>query len=477
MYILSILAVAAVVGYIAMILASRPLAGVAARFRLLDWAGDLGEIALLDRTAALKGDLQDTLKAARAITVKAEDEGRDAFTDAERAEINDLMAKAAELKAAIAKREGDDQLKAALAEFGDPADLGPASGEPTTAQSRRGKSTGQRFTEHPAFRGWLKNFPGGIIPDQAKGIQSPPVSFGGLKDLITGTSGDSSAGAFLRTDYTDIVEMLGRRPFMLRSVISNRTTTSDLVHYVRQATQSNAAAVVPEASTADAIDGTTVTNADGGLKPESGMAFEPVTEPVKTIAVWAPATKKALSDVAQLRGIIDDELSADIEQEIEDQVVSGSGTGENFTGILNTTGIQTQAFSTNIFESVRKAKTKAWTVGRVRPNGVALNPADEETIDLAQDAQDRYYGNGPFSMGPATLWGMPRVVTEAVPAGTAIVGDWSKAVLWDREQTMISVSDSHADFFIRNLVAVLAEARLAFGVTRPKAFVSVDLTA
>ncbi|MFV8181849.1 hypothetical protein ACNQQN_24810 [Mycobacteroides chelonae] len=35
------------------------------------------------------------------------------------------------------------------------------------------------------------------------------------------------------------------------------------------------------------------------------------------------------------------------------------------------------------------------------------------------------------------------------------------------------MTDSHEDFFVRNLVAVLGE-RVAFGVTRPPAFVSVD---
>jgi hypothetical protein len=41
----------------------------------------------------------------------------------------------------------------------------------------------------------------------------------------------------------------------------------------------------------------------------------------------------------------------------------------------------------------------------------------------------------------------------------------------------ISVSNQHSDFFIRNLVAILAEMRAAFGVLRPAAFVETDLTA
>jgi HK97 family phage major capsid protein len=69
------------------------------------------------------------------------------------------------------------------------------------------------------------------------------------------------------------------------------------------------------------------------------------------------------------------------------------------------------------------------------------------------------------------------VESEAQPAGAGWVGDWRKAVLWDREQAMISMSDSHDDFFTRNLVAILGELRAAWGIIRPQAFVELDLTA
>ena len=37
-------------------------------------------------------------------------------------------------------------------------------------------------------------------------------------------------------------------------------------------------------------------------------------------------------------------------------------------------------------------------------------------------------------------------------------------------------TDSHSDFFVKNLIAILAEMRAAFGVIRPAAFVTIDLT-
>ena len=44
-----------------------------------------------------------------------------------------------------------------------------------------------------------------------------------------------------------------------------------------------------------------------------------------------------------------------------------------------------------------------------------------------------------------------------------------------RPQATLSVTDSHEDFFVRNIVAFLAEMRAAFGLIRPQAFINVEL--
>ena len=102
-----------------------------------------------------------------------------------------------------------------------------------------------------------------------------------------------------------------------------------------------------------------------------------------------------------------------------------------------------------------------------------IHPEDWETVDLLQDLNGRYYWSGPRASGPPQLWGVPVVTSQTLTQGTGYLGDWRKMVLWDREQANIQVSDSHADFFIRNMIAILAELRAAMGVIRPSAFVEV----
>jgi HK97 family phage major capsid protein len=282
------------------------------------------------------------------------------------------------------------------------------------------------------------------------------------------------------------IELLGRKPLTIRSLVSNRRTTSDTVEFVQESSHTNAAAVVAEATSSAARTAAanttpgavTFTNASGGgYKPEGSWAFAVVTATVKTIAEWVPVTKRALADVAQLEGLINDQLSDDVAEAEEAQILNGDGSGENFTGITATSGIQTQDYATDLFTTVRKGLTKLRTVGRVNPTALVLNPSDAETIDLLKDGENRYYYGGPQSVGQRTLWGVPIVESETQTAGTGLLGDFSKAVLWDREQTTVTMTDSHSDFFVRNMVAILAEERLAFGVTRPKAFVTLDLTA
>lgn len=437
------------------------------------------------KLADLQAEGQKYIADARSIAER-HDGAYSEWPDQAKADYDAAMAKAREMvdRIKVAKRDLDviEQAKSLAAEIGEP-DLDAGEQDRGDNLKARVKSLGLTVVESPQFKDLLTPFTksdGQIrVPEKAR-INGDPIP---VKSLFTGASA-TSAGAFVAPDRTDIVEMLGRKPLRIRNLCSNRRTTSDLVEFVRQTSHTNSAAPVPEATTSAAPTapageegGALVRAAGGGYKPEGAWAFEVVQTPVKTIAEWVPATKRALADVAALEGLINDELSADVAEAEEDQIVNGDGTGENFTGILNTSGIQTQSFATDVLTSIRKAITKARTVGRVNPNGIALNPADAEAIDLLKDANERFYFGGPFMVGSTPVWGLPVVESETVPAGTAVVADWSKCVIWDREQTTVTMTDSHEDFFVRNLVAILAEERLAFGVTRPAAIVTVDLTA
>ena len=425
------------------------------------------------RLQQLKDRAETELAKARTAAEAAEAEKRD-MTETEQVDYDTAVKAAKEILDAIKTAKADEAILDEARKLADEVGAPRAS----TDLKARAKSLGLTVVESAEFKAMLAPFTHGGVVSIPKGthVNSAPI---GVKSLFTGAS-DTSGGAFITPDRTDIVEMLGRKPLTLRGLCSNRRTTSDMVEFVRQTSHTNAAAVVPEATssaapTAPDAGGELVPAVGGGYKPEGAWGFEVVQTGVKTIAEWVPATKRSLADVAQLEGLINDELRADVAETEEDQILNGDGTGENFAGILHTDGIQSQTFTTDVVTTVRKAITKAKTVGRVNPNGLLLNPADAEALDLLQDTNGRYYFGGPFSIGSTPVWGLPVVQSETIAAGSGLVADFSKAVIWDREQTTVTMTDSHADFFVRNLVAVLAEERLAFGVTRPTAFVKLAL--
>jgi HK97 family phage major capsid protein len=334
------------------------------------------------------------------------------------------------------------------------------------------KSAATRVLESKAYKEMLES---GVLNREKSRVQMNPVEAynrdevkallnnAELKTLITGLS-DTSAGAFVRNDrLAGLVSLLTQTP-VVTDLITVGETDSDAVEYVKQDSFTNAAAETAEA--------TAVTGASG-TKPESAMAFSVVTANVRTIAHWIPATKRALADAGQLRTMIDSQLRDGVRRRLEAQVIAGDGVGENLTGILNTAGIGAQARgSDSDLDAIHKAITLV-RLAYIEPTAVGMHPNSWQAIRLAKNANGDYLMGPPNMIGDRQVWGLPAHTTANYPANTALVGDFTEAVLWVREGITVTASDSHADFFIRNMVALLAEGRYAFGVPRPGAFSKV----
>lgn len=368
----------------------------------------------------------------------------------------------------------------------------PKADEPTKIAGKGGhdapqgaKSLGEAFVESEAYKGFLGRYAGtsGVIASSTKGIQSSPMQMPGFKDLITGAS-STSGGAFVTNDrFQPLTDLVGERELTIRDLVTKGTTDSDTVEYVRVTSKTNNAAAVAEAttaapgtSTANTTTGAITTTTPSGTKPESAMALEVVTTTVKTLAHWIPITKRAASDAGQVRTMVDNFLRIGLAEVEETQMLSGDGAGENLTGILNTAGVLTVGSAGTDLDAIVDGIRTVRVTGRRRPNGLLIHPNDWYSTGfvLAKDTAGNYLIADPAN-DPASrpLWGLRPVITEAMPENTALVGDFRFAVLWDREQAAISVSDSHSDFFVRNLLAVLGEERLAFGVLDPQAFCTV----
>jgi len=339
-------------------------------------------------------------------------------------------------------------------------------------EALRGKTLGELFTESAEFKALDQGRNGANMPSPWS-LKASDFTGYNVKDvysaLPTGTPG---AFGSIQRDPIVVPPMRTRR---VRDLFPTRTTTAAVIEYFRMTGFTNAASTVAERS-----------GSAFGAKPQSSFTFVGEQAPVRTIAHWEAAHRNVLADEPQLRSIIDNELMYGLRLQEDEQILNGDGSGENLTGVLQTSGIQTYDWSSGATSPV--ADTKADAIRRAatlsflsyyEPTGVVMHPNDWEDIELTKDANGQYLVAVSVAMGgEPRIWRIPVVETPAIAEGTALVGAFGTgAQLYDREQASIRVSEQHSDFFVRNAIVVLAEQRLALAVKRPEAFVSVSFDA
>lgn len=287
------------------------------------------------------------------------------------------------------------------------------------------------------------------------------------KDLLYGGTG---VGDIAVNDRRPGLIDIAQRPIVVLDLIPRQQTGSDTVEYVREDTFTNAAAFTAEATATTGTDGT---------KPESALAYSVQTGAVKTLAHWIPVTNKMLADVAQTRGMINGRLLVGLNLALETQVVAGDGTGENFTGLLNTAGILIQGKgSDSALDAIFKARTQVRVTGNGTPGAVVLHPNDWEAIRLSRESAatatpGTYLMGPPSQVGATTVWGIPVTESQAITENTGLIGDFQMGcALYDREQAAIRVGTIN-DQFTRNIQTILAELRAAFVVFRPTMFAKI----
>lgn len=268
-------------------------------------------------------------------------------------------------------------------------------------------------------------------------------------------------------DQTNQLVLTPTERLTISDLFAQGTTTGTTVRYLQENPFTNTAAAV----------------AEGAAKPELTLDMEPKDAPVRKLAAWTKITQEMLEDLGTAEQFVSMRLRYAVELAEEEELLAGDGTGQHITGILNTAGIQTQTLggADTVPDAIRKAITKIQVNAKMQPTGLVLHPNDYETISLLKDSQGKYLIGDIFAMTEMgtmirtpSLWGLPIVVTTSMTENTALVGAFKPAAwLWRRTGVTISGSNSDGDNFVKNLVTMLAEERLAAACVIPPAFCSV----
>ena len=384
-------------------------------------------------------ELEELHAAVRAIQQKAADEERD-LTDIEKDRIKALSEAATKCRDE-AEFLNDQVLSersfASLMQKIDANKTEDVSVRPTRPVSPAApsgsldvRSWGDVFTDSDAFKGYMGHGNSAQI--------ELPLNLEQRAAIGIGTFPDQGLPPF----YWQAPQYTYQSPLL--QVVGKVTTSSNVVSYVKWAPNPMAAAtVVPE----------------GTLKPEATMTATGVSVSLVTLATYKEITRQALEDIPQIRATVESRLRQSITVGIEESITDNliAATLPPVTG--------SAAGGDTLLGTIRQGIATVQAAGYASPNAVVLNPADAADIDLAIMSGTL---NGAVVNG--RIWGVPIVPCNGCPAGTAWVGDFSVGVtLFTRGTTTVYLTDSHADNFLRNILALLAETRMLADVVEPAA--------
>jgi HK97 family phage major capsid protein len=248
-----------------------------------------------------------------------------------------------------------------------------------------------------------------------------------------------------------ITRIVRRQPYIL-DLVNVGTIMSNLWEWVEQKNQEGGSAMT----------------AEGAKKSQTDFDLVLASASVKKVTAFIKVTKEMLDDVNLLRAEIDQELTELINLRIDDQVLSGVGTGDNLTGIMqNATAWAAGSFALTVptpnnADVLRVAINQAM-VNQFQPNYIVLHPSDATAMDLDKGS-DGHYALPPFAtIDGRIISGVPVVMNTGQTQGTFLVGDFTKSAVRFKEGLTINVGYENDDF-TKNFVTILAEARLVHRV-------------
>ena len=316
------------------------------------------------------------------------------------------------------------------------------------------KSTEPKETKHTSFKS-LGDF-------AAKSLDLTALRAGAAKSAGTGFAYKAATDAHTSTTIQVIDQnvVMGTRDLAIRSLFGAESITGNSIKYF----------------VLGAAEGAPALTAEGAQKPQFHIPYTPQTATLQKIAGWYYETDELIEDNEFLRSSIDNRGLFELDQAIETYLM---------TTLLGTSGIQTIAqapTADNIFEAIMNVKQGS----NYDADAIVINPADYKTLRLAKDGgtTGQYYGGGYF-YGPygnaevsrqPGLWGLNTVITNAVAAGTVLVGAFNQGasiITKAGDGARVEVVTGDHDDRTNNRVTVVVEERLALATRVPAAFVKV----
>ena len=299
-------------------------------------------------------------------------------------------------------------------------------------------------------------FTGSVAYKNRGGDRSPTAN---LSEVDVKTLFATSAGWAPESTRNGRVELTPESRLAVSDLPMMTETSQATVKYMEETTFTSGAAETSE----------------GGSYGEAALALTEKSSDVRKIAVFLPITDEQLEDEPHARDYVNNRLTRMLRARTNSQSLVGNGSAPNLRGILNTSGILTQAKGSDpVPDAIYKGITKVRFTGYAEPDAAVFHPNDWQDIRLTRTADGIYIWGNPSEPGMDRIWGLAVVVDPAETENTALVGsfrDYCEMAL--RRGIEFQITNSHSTYFTEGKQAVRADFRMALVVYRPKAFCTV----
>lgn len=187
----------------------------------------------------------------------------------------------------------------------------------------------------------------------------------------------------------------------------------------------------------------------------------------RSLSARVRVTRELLMDAPNAGALITQSLAARMAEVWDQAMLAGDGEGSSPLGLLNVSGLSTQndAGSPTYDHFVdSNATVRALSV---EPMAAIMSPGRAATLAKLKDS------TGAYLAPPADFTGLRRLVSAAMPDGSALCGNFSTCVLGIRETIGLAVGEFGTDAQ-EGKVSVIAHARGDFGVARPERIVKIS---
>lgn len=402
----------------------------------------------------LIGEVRRMGEQTKTLLALGESEGRP-LNEEENAKVEQNLRQIADWKSRIGEIEDRERLEKALDDASIP-DPSPAPSEP--------RSLGEAFVKSDAYRarksaGFTGAWSTGAVEFEQK-----------LTDAGLSVASIEDAGGTLplQPQVAPMVSPAEQR-LTIADLFGQGNATQNTIVYLEETT-TTAGAYTTSPYNSPNLPATAVLTSEGQAKPAAFVDFTRRSVELSKIAAFLPISDEMIEDEPQIASYINGRLALFVRQAEEAHLMTtllaasiGSADSADIGG-------------TNLFDAIAAGINSVQTVAGLQPDALVINPTDFWSMSIlkASAGTGAYFSGGPYAGPAANPWGLRAVVTQAVAQGSPLVGAFRDgATVWRKGGLSVEASNSHSDYFRKNLTAIRAEERLGLAIYRPKAFCEV----